>query len=296
MKNLKILFSALIIIISTTAYAEEAAPLYDDFTPGKISSFTCSLAARGEYYRAYVELLRLKSFYPGYLTSPVFDITSNYLFYKGRRYQDLLNLENAKDNDDIVIPLSLYRIDSLIKLNRGGEAEAGLLKLYSRGDAGSYSAYLDKRSAYLSILNYNDEVFSRRDELKNYEELFAYSENIYRSRKKPYLGALAGVIPGMGFVYAGESGTGIVSMIVISIGSAFTYTAYRDGWDSMAVVSGAITFCFYGGSILGGYMQSSRYNDSLIQSLNMKLERELGMEKDLDEVYIKFGLNSNECK
>ena len=107
---------------------------------------------------------------------------------------------------------------------------------------------------------------------------------------------MAGIIPGMGFVYAGERGTGLVSMLVILTGSAVTYTSYRDGWDSMALISGAITFFFYGGSILGGYMQSARYNDTLMQAFDMRLNRELMPERDLEEIYIKFGLNSNDCK
>jgi len=276
--------------------AEEEASLYDDFTPEKISSFSCSLAERGEYYRAYVELLRLRSYYPAFITSSVFDVTSNYLFYKGKKYDDLLKLDNTKIDDDIAIPVSLFRIDSLIKLNRRKEAESELIKLYERDDSGNYSEYLTKRSAYFSILNYNGIRSSREEEFKDYEELYIYSESIYQNRKKPYLGALAGIIPGMGFVYAGERGTGLVSMLVILTGSAVTYTSYRDGWDSMALISGAITFFFYGGSILGGYMQSARYNDTLMQAFDMRLNRELMPERDLEEIYIKFGLNSNDCK
>ena len=100
----------------------------------------------------------------------------------------------------------------------------------------------------------------------------------------------------MGYFYAGESGTGIVSMIVIGVGSAVTYASYRDGWDSLAVISGLITFFFYGGSIAGGYMQTEKYNDRLMETLEMRLNRELMPERDLEEIYIKFGLNSNDCK
>ena len=237
--------------MNTMVSAEEKTPLYDDFTPEKISSFSCFLIGRGEYYRAYVELLRLKSYYPASITPSVFDITSNYLFYKGKKYQDLLEFDNTKVDDDVVLPVSLFRIDSLIKLNRYDDAESELMKLYERTGSENYSEYLNKRSAYLSIMNYNVDRNTRKGELKNYGELFTYSDSIYQGRKKPYLGALAGIVPGMGFVYAGERGTGIVSMILIFTGSAFTYASYRDGWDSLALISGAITFFSMGGVSLG---------------------------------------------
>jgi len=276
-------------------YADEASPLYDDFSSEKISSFTCSLIEKGEYYRAYVELLRLNSYYPLFLKPSIYDITSNYLFYKSRNYKDLLEFDSTKKEDDVLIPVSLFRIDSLIKLNRIDEAESELVKLYERTDSEKYSDYLTKRGAYLSLLNHKKD--SRyNNKLKSYEELFNYSDSIYENRKNPYLGALAGIIPGMGYVYAGERGTGIVSMIVIGAGSAVSYGAYRNSFDSLSVISGVITFFFYGGSIAGGYMQSVKYNDRLMDTLEMRLNRELMPERDLEEIYFKFGLNSNDCQ
>ncbi len=296
LKKLKLFFFIIFITLNTMVSAEENEPLYSEFTQDKISSFTCSLVESGEYYRAYVELLRLNSYYPSSVPASVFSITSNYLFYKSKKYTDLLEFDAGAIQEDIFIPVSLFRIDSLIKLNRKEEAESELLKLYGRKDSKKYSGYLNKRSAYLAIMNNNNSSINPQNDLSEYDELFTFSENIYESRKNPYLGALAGIIPGMGFVYAGETGTGIVAMIIVGAGSAVTYASYRDGWDSLAVISGAITFFFYGGSILGGYMQTKRYNDSLVTTLEMKLKRELMPERDLDEIYFKFGLSSNDCK
>jgi hypothetical protein len=278
-------------------YADEVYPLSDDFTPEKISSFTCSLIGSGEYYRAYVELLRLNSYYPAFIKTSVYSVTSNYLFYKSKNYNDLLELDLTKKGNDFFIPVSLFRVDSLIKVNRKEEAVSVLRELYGRDDSLTYYDYLIKRSVYLSLLSGNNK---KDDELKNlfsgYDELYNYSESVYQSRKSPYFGALAGLIPGMGYIYAGEKGTGIVSMIVIGAGSAISYGAYRSSFDSLAAISGVITFFFYGGSIAGGYMQSVKYNDRLIDTLEMRLNRELMPERDLEEIYFKFGLNSNECK
>ncbi len=279
-------------------YSDEVYPLSDDFTPEKISSFTCSLVKTGDYYRAYVELLRLNSYYPAFLKTSVYSVTSNYLFYKSKNYSDLLKLDSAKKEDDIFIPVSLFQVDSLIKLNRKEEAGSLLTELYGRADSLTYSDYLIKRSIYLSLVkdknNNRDGKF--KSQFPGYEELSDYSESVYESRKNPYLGALAGIFPGGGYIYAGEKGTGIVSMIVIGAGSAVSYGAYRSSFDSLAVISGVITFFFYGGSIAGGYMQSVKYNDRLMDTLEVRLEKELMPERDLDEIYLKFGLNSNDCK
>ena len=280
--------------IHTMVFAGQETPLYDDFAPDKISSFTCSLIEKGEYYRAYVELLRLKSYYPSFLNTSVYNITSDYLFYKSKKFKDLLITDISEVGDESFIPLSLFRVDSLIKLKRTEDAEYELSKLYLRVESKNYSEYLNKRSVILSILNNKDNKL--KDQYHEYNDLFIYSENIYHSRKNPILGALAGIIPGMGFVYADESGTGIVSMIVIGAGSAVTYASHQNGMDSLAVISGVITILFYGGSIAGGYMQSVKYNDRLMDTIQIKLNRELMPDRDLEEIYFKFGLNSNDCK
>jgi len=276
-------------------FAEESS-LYDDFTAEKISSFVCSLTEKGEYYRAYVELLRLNSFYPSFIDTSVYGITSNYLFYKSKRYNDLLGLDSSGISDNLYIPFSLFRIDSLIRLDKKKDAESELISLYGRSDSGTYSEYLKKRAVYLSILNKKNSKIDFYNKFTGYEELSVYSDSIYKQQKNPFIGALAGLIPGMGYVYAGERGTGIVSMIVVGAGSAVTYASYSNGLDSLAIVTGVITFFFYGGSIAGGYMQTVKYNDRLMETLEMRVNRELMPERDLEEIYFKFGLNSNDCK
>jgi len=289
------------------AFAEDAAPLYDDFTPGKISSFACSLIQNGEYYRAYVELLRLNSFYPSYISDSTFDITASYLFYKSKKYNDILEVDFSKKVDvskmvdvskieeSIVVPLSIFRIDSLLKLNRKDDADAELSKLNEIPGSKEYDSYLYKRKVYISALM-NKDYDEKSEEFLQYKELFEYSGSVHENMKKPFVGALAGIIPGMGYLYAGEKGTALVSIIIIGTGSAVTYASYKNGMSAFSVITGAITFFFYGGSILGGYMQCKKNNEYLMDTLETKLERELMLDRDLDEVYVRFGLCSNDFR
>ena len=279
-------------LLNTMAFAENAAPLYDDFTHKKISSFTCSLIQEGEYYRAYVELLRLNSFYPSYISDSTFDITASYLFYKSKRYNDILEFDFRETN---LIPYSFFKIDSLLKLNKKDEAAAELSKLDGIPGSKEYAAYLHKRKVFLSALM-NKGYDETNEEFFRYNELFQYSNSVHENRKRPFLGALAGIIPGMGYLYAGEKGTALVSLIIIGTGSAVTYASYQNGLSALSVISGTITFFFYGGSIVGGYMQCKKNNEYLTQMLEARLERELMLDRDLDEVYFKLGLCSNDFK
>ncbi|MFU8779995.1 MAG: tetratricopeptide repeat protein [Kiritimatiellia bacterium] len=78
--------------------------------------------------------------------------------------------------------------------------------------------------------------------------------------KSPRVGGLLGMIPGLGYAYAGEYANAFRSLILNSI---FIYgmvdTAQKDQWGAFA----AITFfelTWYSGSIYGGIDASHRYN------------------------------------
>ncbi|MCL1833917.1 MAG: hypothetical protein FWG49_05375 [Leptospirales bacterium] len=294
MNNFKIFFFVILFnTMAMTALAESAAtltsPIYDDFTPEKISSFTCNLIKEGEYYRAYAELLRLNSFYPSYISGSTFDITASYLFYKGKRYNDLLELDLNETDKNMIVPLSIFRIDSLLKLNRRDDAAAEIYKLIEIEGYSEYHDYINKREVYLTALM-NRDYDKKNDEFSDYRELFEYSGTVHGSMKRPFLGALAGIIPGMGYLYAGENGTALVSVIIIGAGSAVTYASYKTGWNTFSIISGTITFLFYGGSVVGGYLQCKKNNEYLTNMLEAKLARELKLDRDLEEVYFKFGL------
>jgi TM2 domain-containing membrane protein YozV len=291
--NCKTFFIALLIIINTTVSAKEKTLLHDEYTAEKISSFICYLINNGEYYRAYVELLRLNSFYPSHIDQSVYDVTASYLFYKSKKYSDLLEQTDLQKTSNPAA--SLFRIDSLIMLDKKDEAESELLKLYGSDLSKDIILYLKKRMLYLSLINNkNDPELS--DYSASYEELFLFSESVHQKKKNPIAGMFSGLIPGMGYIYAGETGTGIAALIVIGVGSGVTFAAYRNGSQSVALISGLITFFFYGGSIAGGYMQTVKYNSRLMDSLELRLDRELMPDKDLDEVYFKIGLSSKACK
>jgi hypothetical protein len=102
-------------------------------------------------------------------------------------------------------------------------------------------------------------------------------------RKRPRLGGWLGVVPGLGYAYAGEYANALRSLLLNSL---FIYamvdTADREQWGAFA----AITFfeiTWYTGSIYGGIDAAHRYNRRTRQTCLDALDRvsrwepELGM-------------------
>ena len=265
-----------------------------DFEPDKISGFIFFLIKDREYYRALVEVERLKSYYPDYLNHKTYTATINYLMFKGDAYKSILDLNNDESvNDpDVNSILSLFKIDSLIKLNRYKEAE-NLIP-----DSGNlfdpvFNNIFHKREIYLSLIN---NTLSNEMDInfpgQGYREAADFSAYIHGQKKNPWKGMAAGLIPGMGYVYAGETGTGITAMIVIGLGAAVTALAFSQGMEPLGIFSGTVTGLFYGGSIIGGYRETVRYNRRLMERLDLRLQRDLEFDRDIDEIFIRFGLKN----
>jgi len=90
--------------------------------------------------------------------------------------------------------------------------------------------------------------------------------------KKPWIGGLLGIIPGLGYFYAGEYANGFRSIILNGL---FIYgmvdTAKDEHWGAFTVIT-FFEFTWYSGSIYGGIDASHRYNqermDAAASSIN----------------------------
>lgn len=78
--------------------------------------------------------------------------------------------------------------------------------------------------------------------------------------KSPVLGGVLGLIPGLGYMYAGEYANGLRSLILngLFVG-AMVYSGVEDQWGAFAVIS-FFEITWYGGSIYGGIDAAQRYN------------------------------------
>ncbi len=90
--------------------------------------------------------------------------------------------------------------------------------------------------------------------------------------KSPRVGGLLGMIPGLGYAYAGEYGNALRSLILNSI---FIYgmvdTAQNDQWGAFAVIT-FFELTWYTGSIYGGIDAAHRYNQNRRDQLIREIE------------------------
>ncbi len=78
--------------------------------------------------------------------------------------------------------------------------------------------------------------------------------------KRPWLGGLLGLVPGMGYLYSGETANAARSLILNSIFIfAMVDTARNDQWGAFAAVT-FFELTWYSGSIYGGIDAAHRYN------------------------------------
>jgi hypothetical protein len=291
---LKSSFTVFFIIISSISIFPENYAPEQDFEPEKITGFIYYLIENREYYRASVEVERLKSYYPDYLKTSEYTASMNYLMYKGEAYELISNWSSDNLKED---PLSeqislVFKIDSLIKMKKYEEAER-IIPSELAGNESFFHGIFSRRKLYFSLMG-NRYVDTGNNQYlrENYKELADYADYIHEQKKKPWKGMAAGIIPGMGYIYAGEKGTGITAMIVIGLGSTLTAAFWRSNLEPLGIISGTVTGLFYGGSIIGGYRETSRYNRRLMERLDLKLQRDFDFSRDTDKIFIRFGLKN----
>ncbi len=84
----------------------------------------------------------------------------------------------------------------------------------------------------------------------------------YRSGndRRPWVGGLLGLVPGLGHAYSGEYASGARSLILNGLFIwAMTWSAREDQWGAFAV-AGFFELTWYGGSVYGGIDAAHRFN------------------------------------
>lgn len=102
--------------------------------------------------------------------------------------------------------------------------------------------------------------------------------------KNPRIGGLLGMIPGMGYAYAGEYANALRSLILNAI---FIYgmvdTASNDHWGGFAVIT-FFEITWYTGSIYGGVDASHRFNERRREAFLEPIASTSNVEPDWSEI------------
>lgn len=264
----------------------------EEYSADGIASFTRYLIGKKEYYRALVELKRLKSYYPDSIAPLTFNVTENYLLFAGKQYSTVL----AKPAGDSV-PLFraadlLFKSDSAIAVSDNKKLE-GFLSSWPLGLDPFFDRCLKKRRlmTYLLERRYGEaSEFCAGADFSAYRELIERARTGFSNEKKPWLSAVLGIIPGMGYLYSEDYATGIFAFLLIAADIIMTYFAFQTHNDVVGYFTGVIGGFFYAGSIAGGYFAAQRFNVRSAETNKTSLMNELRLEGDREDIFRKHGI------
>jgi tetratricopeptide (TPR) repeat protein len=214
-------------------------------------------------------------------------------YYRAGRYDDVPRLLDRAEAESFALDqqTSLLRGEAAYArqdfkqavffwepLARTGEQEE--LQRYARRQLAS--AYLQQDDVERAVASLGDQDNQARQVI----EWYASSP-----RKNPVLGGWLGLVPGLGYAYAGEYANALRSLILNSI---FIYgmvdTARNDHWGGFAVIT-FFELTWYSGSIYGGLDASHRYNRRLLMDALERMEGDMAFEpawEELPAVELRF--------
>jgi hypothetical protein len=304
-----ILFLVLVFPVTTyfdsvhSAAEETSGGIGYEYSKVNILGFINHLVSKEEYYRAFVELKRIESYYPGYIKKENLYTTELFLLFKGHQYPEILAKEFTGVEPNTRAIHSIFAIDSMIERSEFFKAKTILDSTGYSGYNKDINLFLFKRTilSYLllnmidnaSAIAKNNLLHSDTDNYKiKFSELAEYSTNYYNAYKKPYNAIVFGTIPGMGYVYAGQKATGLIALVLVSALSTLTYYSFKTDNKPAGIFVGAAASFFYGGSIVGGYLSTRKYNESVTENMKNSLSTKLDIKEDRDRIYNIYGAGS----
>jgi hypothetical protein len=270
----------------------------DSYSPENILAFTRFLIGKGEYYRALVELKRLNSYHPGFISPAAFHVTELYLLSKGKQFPDILVAMLPAGDPALAAADLVFKSDAAIGAYDGARLEA-LVSSWQYGADPFFDRCLKKRRLYASLLSGRHDAAAGicgppgAPEYAACRELVGWARGGLPGAKQPWLAAVLGLVPGAGYLYSGEIATGVFAFLLIAADAVLTYFAFRTRNDVIGYFSGAVGGLFYAGSIAGGYFAARRYNETRFETAGRSLSRRLELEGDRDEIFNRYGIGSD---
>lgn len=270
------------------------------YHPQSILGFTKRLISQKDYYRGYKELQRLNSFYPGYIREDIFYASEMFLLFQGKEYAEILQKKTNSDNCNVQLINIIFKTD--VYLERSEYRKADLM--LNVGGCLDYShdlkMFIYKRRLVSNLLlNRIDETRKSLVEERNkidkasfnkYKELIKYSDKNMQSLLNPFHSLFLGVVPGLGYIKAGDEATGIIAFILVSVLSALTYFSFSTDNKPVGIFFGAMTVTFYSGSIIGGYLASRRFNNRIRKNTKENIFYEMSLVDDREYILTNYGI------
>ncbi len=265
----------------------------DEFSAGNILSFTKFCAEQEDFCRACSELDRLKLYHPSFLLPESYLISKAYFLYRGRQFESVLEM---KEQICVVPSLSVFVSDSFL-MKRNYQEIPGILDPFLNDKDESVFLPAAKRRILAAALLEDESGLAKLEKLyaADYSacrKLSSDGKDMLSKLKSPAAGAFLGIIPGAGYAYADNIPTGLAALSVTVICGLLSFAAYRSGSRKSSAFLAAAGICFYGGNIVGGYLETKKYNRSLKNKL---IDNSLSVLKtDREELFNNKGIGKND--
>ncbi|HAL91445.1 MAG TPA: hypothetical protein DCM68_00240 [Verrucomicrobia bacterium] len=180
-----------------------------------------------------------------------------------------LRAENAMQDKDWAS--AAFHFDSL-QLKADGD---DVREFAARGSAAARLREQDVAGARRALADAPGELGSARAAIDRYAG---------RRDKKPWVGGVLGIVPGLGYLYSGEYANAARSIILNSLFLwGMAETAADEDWGVFAVLTFA-EFTWYSGSIYGGIDAAHRHNERRLDEGVREIRGEKKWRPDLAQV------------
>lgn len=269
----------------------------EEYSPEALLGFVKHLYKNQEYYRALVEFDRLTTYWPTFFPSTNASIVRLHLLFKGKQFDAILT-EPIGSEDPYRCAAMIYRYDALLQKENifnlqfltkpKTECEDFFRPFFWKRDFLYAVITKDEKKAHelLTETFFPNELLGEKELFVN---IFKKAEQQREAKTNPYVALFSGVIPGLGYYVGGNRATGIAACAVVSIFSALTVAAFKTNNEQIGIMFGMATFFFYGGSILGGYLQTKRNNVQLEKMLQQSVIEDAELEQDREHLFNKYG-------
>ena len=247
-----------------------------------VLDFARYLHALGKTELAFTEYLRFLRQYPESALASSARASVMHLHYDARNYREAIlwaeqSISEGKISDGDLPELKFCLSAAYARLNNPEKSRAVLPSVPLDPQLSARSMLLEGYT-YAQQENWPEAVATFReygslaDDPARAETLTASCENaISRRRKSPALAGLLGVVPGLGYLYAGYPESALSALILDSLLLAASYKAFDDGNKPLGALLGIVGVGWYAGSIYGSVSAVERRNENDLRETLLQL-------------------------
>lgn len=245
--------------------------------PASSLVLACDLAGTGDRAAAALEFRRLAMEAVEPSTQGAFYWMAAYEYWQAGRDDQTERMLSATETaaPTMDTPVYFLRGENARRNRRLGVAETCFERILATGESGEIRRLVARRLAAVRLQqgDYEGARGAIAGEQDIREVAFDAIGRYQRGHdKSPAVGGLLGLVPGLGYAYAGEYGNAFRSLLVNAL-CVWGIVSFSDDdkWGGVAV-TGFAELIFYTGSVYGGCDAADRYNQARLNAATQAIE------------------------